>query len=79
MLAAADAARVPVLLIQAENDYDLEPTRALAQRLESARRPHKVLIFPSHGTTQRDGHNFCETGSDIWSPGVFSFLDEMLR
>lgn len=79
MLAAADAARVPVLLVQAENDYDLEPTRALARQLESGRKPHRVLIFPPHGTSQRDGHNFCETGGHIWGSGVFSFLDQALR
>jgi hypothetical protein len=37
------------------------------------------LIFPPHGITQREGHDFCETGGEIWSPAVFSFLDEVLR
>jgi dienelactone hydrolase len=62
MLAAARRARVSILLVQAENDYDLGPTHAAAQQLAQANKPHKVALFPAHGSTTREGHNFCDSG-----------------
>ncbi len=79
MLTAARGARVPVLLVQAENDYDLEPTRAVAQQLARAQKSHKVAFFPAHGSTAREGHNFCETGGTIWQNEVISFMNGTIR
>ncbi len=76
MLRAVRGATVPLLLIQAENDYDLSPSRALAKELEQAGKPHKLLIYPPYGTSTQEGHGgFCTRGGDIWGPEVFSFLD----
>jgi carboxymethylenebutenolidase len=74
MIKSAGGARVPVLLIQAENDYDLEPTRALAQEFARVKKPHKTALFPPHGSSAREGHNFCETGGKVWEKEVMSFL-----
>ena len=74
MIKSARGARVPVLLIQAENDHDLDPTRTLAQELTRLNKPHKVALFPPHGSNPREGHNFCETGSKVWEKEVMSFL-----
>ncbi len=75
MLRAVRGATVPILLIQAENDYDLSPSRALAKELEQVGKPHKLLIYPPYGTSTQGGHwGFCTRGGDIWGPEVFSFL-----
>ena len=74
MLKSARGAQVPVLLVQAGNDYDLDPTRALAQELSRLKKPHKVAFFPPHGSDSREGHNFCETGARVWEQEVISFL-----
>jgi carboxymethylenebutenolidase len=79
MLAAARRATVPVLLIQAENDYDLAPSRALDEALKQAGKPHKVAIFPPLGSTHQDGHGLCVRGGEIWAPTVFSFLDDAMK
>lgn len=79
MLAAARRAAVPVLLIQAENDYDLAPSRALDEELKQAGKPHKVAIFPPFGNTHQDGHGLCVRGGEIWAPTVFSFLDDAMK
>ena len=79
MLESARAAKVPVLFIQAENDYDVNPSRELAQALDHAKKPHKIVIFPAFGSTARQGHSFCVRGREIWKPEVFSFLRNALQ
>ena len=48
MIRAIRKADIPVLFIQAENDYDLGPSRTLAGELEQLGKPHKLLIFPPY-------------------------------
>jgi len=79
MLRSARGARVPICLVQAENDYDLNPSRALAQELERAKKPYQLKIFPAHGSTAREGHEFAITGRKIWENEVFSFLDTAMQ
>jgi carboxymethylenebutenolidase len=74
LIKAAQSATVPIMLIQAENDYDLTPTKTMARELEKANKSHKLLIFPAFGTTNADGHSFCVFGEKIWGNEVFSFL-----
>jgi carboxymethylenebutenolidase len=74
LIQAVQFATVPILLIQAENDYDLTPTKTMARELEKAHKPHKLLIFPPFGTTHADGHSFSVRGDQIWGDEVFSFL-----
>ena len=79
MIAAVRKATIPVLFIQVENDYDLNPSRTLAGELEQLGKPHKLLIFPPYGQTHEEGHGgFCSRGGDIWGPAVFSFLDSSM-
>ena len=56
MLAAARNAKVPIYLIQAENDYNLGPTRELAAEMERVGKPHRMKIYPPYGVTKQDGH-----------------------
>jgi carboxymethylenebutenolidase len=75
LFTAVRKATIPVLFVQAENDYDLSPSRALAQELEKLGKPHKVVIFPPYGKSAADGHGgFCFRGGDVWGAEVFSFL-----
>jgi carboxymethylenebutenolidase len=74
LIKAVRSATVPILLIQAENDYDLTPTKTMAKELEKANKPHKLLIFPPFGATHADGHSFSVRGNRIWGDEVFSFL-----
>lgn len=77
LIKAVRLATVPIMLIQAENDYDLTPTKTMAEELKKANKPHKLLIFPAFGTTQADGHSFSVRGEQVWGNDVFAFLAEV--
>ena len=75
MLRAVRKATVPIFLIQAENDYDLSPSRALAKEMEKLGKPHKLSIYPPYGSTAQEGHGgFCFEGGNVWGAEVLSFL-----
>jgi len=79
MLRSVRAAKVPIILIQAENDYDLDPSRVLSRELERLKKPHQLKIFPAHGSTAQEGHSFCTTGGKAWEADVFSFLERTMQ
>ena len=72
---AVQNAAVPILFVQAENDYDLTPSRELATEMEKSGKAHSMLVFPRFGKTAQDAHEFCVHGGEIWAPKVFSFLE----
>ena len=80
MISAVRKATIPVLFIQAENDYDLGPSRTLAGELEQLGKPHKLLIFPPYGHTHEEGHGgFCSQATNVWGPAVTSFLNASME
>jgi dienelactone hydrolase len=79
MTEAVRKATLPILFVQAENDYDLTGSRTLAAEMENSAKAHKRLIFPPFGNTPADGHAFCRRGGSIWAPEVFSFLGETMQ
>ena len=79
MIRAVRKTTIPVLFIQAENDYDLGPSRTLAAELEQLGKPHKLMIFPPYGNTHADGHGvFCSRATNVWGAEVLSFLDRTM-
>jgi dipeptidyl aminopeptidase/acylaminoacyl peptidase len=79
LVRAIRKADIPVLFIQAENDYDLDPSRTLAAELEKLGKPHKLLIFPPYGNTHAEGHGvFCSRATSVWGSEVLSFLDRTM-
>lgn len=73
LIRAAREAQVPELIIQAENDFDLSPSKVAGAELE--RTGHgKATIYPAVGTRPIQGHTFCVTGYDTWGPDVLDFL-----
>jgi dienelactone hydrolase len=74
MLRAAGASHSPMFLFQAENDFDLSPSRTLGRVMSAAGKVAEVKIYPSYGETQGEGHNFAWLGSDAWGPDVLAFL-----
>jgi carboxymethylenebutenolidase len=67
---------IPILFVQAENDYDLTPSAVLAKEMETLGKPHKRLIFPPSGKTHEEGHGgFCFQGTRVWGDEVLSFLN----
>ena len=80
LIAAVRRATVPVFLIQAENDYDLSPSRVLSKEMEQAGKTYKATVYPPYGATQSEGHGgFCFKGTDVWGKDVLSFLRSVMR
>ena len=80
MVRAVRKATIPLFLIQAENDYDLGPSRTLARELERLGKPHELKIFPPYGSSQAEGHGaFCSRATDVWGPEVLRFLQTHLK
>jgi len=79
MIQAARNAKVPVLFIQAENDFDTTPSKVLSAAMKEAGKPMQVHIYPPHGVGHRDGHGFCGAFKDDhpkWADEVLTFLAE---
>lgn len=79
LLTAIRQTNIAIFFIQAQNDYDLTPSRTLAAELERLGKAHKLLIFPPFGTTAQDGHEFGGRGGELWATEVFAFLDAAMQ
>jgi hypothetical protein len=79
LLAAARQLRVPICLVQAENDYSTAPTRALAAELRRHAKVHAARVFPQFGLTADEGHLFFQNGAPVWGPFVRAFLDRWMQ
>jgi carboxymethylenebutenolidase len=76
MTGAVRASRAPIFFLQAENDYDLSPSRTLAAAMKNAGKEFETKIYPPFGKSTQDGHNFGYFGSSVWGVDVFRFLDQ---
>jgi dienelactone hydrolase len=70
-------ARGPIFVIQAENDYSLEPSKVLGAELEKKGPPNRARIYPAFGTTTQQGHGAFGSraaGIAVWSADLLAFL-----
>ncbi len=74
MLRAAVASRAPMFFFQAENDFDLSPSRALAAAMAATGKTAEIKIYPAYGKTPGEGHNFAWLGPTMWGADVLAFL-----
>src|SRR5215467_2531751 len=51
MTASVRNARVPIFFFQAENDFDLSPSKVLSAAMKDARKPYELKIYPRYGST----------------------------
>lgn len=65
----------PILFFQAENDYDLTPSKELYSQMIKAGKVAQIKIYPIYGKTPKDGHSFAYMGASIWFEDVYSFID----
>jgi dienelactone hydrolase len=76
MKASVRNAHAPIFFFQAENDFDLSPSKVLSAAMKDARKPYKLKIYPRYGDSPQDGHSFGYFGSAVWADDVFRFLDQ---
>lgn len=76
MTKAVRNSKVPILFFQAENDYDLSPSKALSSAMKDAGKPYELKIYPPWGSSVSDGHTFGYFGATVWAHDVFRFLNQ---
>jgi carboxymethylenebutenolidase len=74
MAQAVRNSKAPILFFQAENDYDLSPSRILSTEMKDAGKAFEVKIYPAFGKSAAEGHSFAWAGSAVWADDVFKFL-----
>jgi len=75
LVRAVRKANIPVMFVQAENDYDLTPSRVLSAELQQLGKPNKLAIFPPYGNSREEGHGgFCARATNVWGDEVLAFL-----
>ncbi|HEY6291646.1 MAG TPA: prolyl oligopeptidase family serine peptidase [Terriglobia bacterium] len=80
LLRAVDQAKAPVFLIQAENDYSLAPSRALAKEARKKQKDFQSKVYPAFGSSHHDGHwGFCSTATGVWGEDVLAFLEAQMK
>lgn len=79
MIRAVTNSRAPIFFFQAENDYDLSPSRKLAIAMKDAGKEFEIKIYPPYGNSTQDGHSFGYFGSSVWGDDVFRFLEQHCR
>lgn len=67
--------KAPIFFFQASNDYDLTPSRSLAEAMSEAGLPNQIKIYPAYGRSAAAGHGFAWRGSAVWARDVFRFLE----
>ena len=74
MLHAVRNAKAPILFFQAENDYNLAPSRTLYAAMKESNRQAEIRIYPPYGNSPQEGHSFAYRGASIWIDDVLHFL-----
>lgn len=78
LVRAVKNAKAPVLLLQAANDFSLEPSRVLGGELARSGMHSAAKVYPAYGTSHDDGHGgFCRRATDVWGADVLTFLSEV--
>jgi dienelactone hydrolase len=77
MLAAASRATMPILFVQAENDFDTEPSVALSAEMDRQKKPNERRLYPPRGSTPREGHGLCREPT-VWGADVVAWLDRTM-
>lgn len=76
MIQAVRNSQAPIFFFQAENDYNLAPSRILSAEMKNAGKQAELKIYPAFGASAADGHNFIRLEPSTWAKDAFPFLDK---
>ena len=84
LVAAIHAAKAPIFLLQAANDYSTGPSDVLGPEIRKSGPPNRAKLYPAFGADDdhRKGHGAFATwniGTEIWGPEVLAFIDAALK
>ena len=74
MKTAVRRSNSPIFFFQAENDFDLSPSKVLVAEMKLAGKEGEMRIYPPYGSSKRDGHSFAYLGASLWFPDVLAFV-----
>jgi dienelactone hydrolase len=74
MKRAVQNARAPIYFFQAQNDFDLSPTRVLSAHMKDAGKEFVARIYPPYGASTQQGHTLGYFGFAVWGDDVLQFL-----
>jgi dienelactone hydrolase len=78
LILAAKNTTMPIMIIQAQNDYSIHPALALDSVMNQFNRNHIVKIYPKFGNTPSEAHNLIHLGIKTWDSDLFKFIDAYL-
>jgi hypothetical protein len=67
------------MFLQADGDFDLTPSEAMASRCRARAHPHELVTFPRFGATAMEAHQLWVHAPQMWAPVVVPFLDRWVR
>jgi dienelactone hydrolase len=76
---AVRTTKAPVLVVQAENDYDLAPSRVLGEELRRRGDGSGSKVYPAFGKSAEEGHRLCTgtpAATTVWGADVLAFLQK---
>ena len=79
LLDAVRKIKVPVMFLQAANDYSLTPTQAMAEEMSRLGKKNVRNVYRAVGARAAEGHNFVYTDVGLWEQDVFRFLEENVK
>ena len=74
--AAVRKSNAPIFFLQAENDFDLSPSKVLFAEMKQAGKEAMLKIYPPYGKSSRDGHSFAYLGGAAWFNDAFAFIQK---
>ena len=75
LLHAAEHSTAPIFFFQAENDYNLTPSRTLYAAMQRLNKPAEIRIYPAYGKGPAAGHSLPYRGASIWIDDAVRFLN----
>ncbi|MBW3569627.1 MAG: alpha/beta fold hydrolase [Gemmatimonadetes bacterium] len=79
LLADARRTRVPVLVLQAENDWHVGPTRELPAAVRAGGGEGTGKLYPAIGANVGDGHGLMVLTPELWREDVLEFLEQQMK
>ena len=78
LLDAMGVCEVPLMLIQAGDDFNLTPSYVLGAELARLGKPHETRIYETIGEQRGDGHGVFNNAVWLWRTDVERFLQRSL-
>ncbi len=79
LLEGARHTRVPVLVLQAENDWHVGPTHELPEAVRAGGGEAEGKLYPAVGYNANDGHSLMTRAPALWRDDVLAFLGRYLQ